>query len=223
MLKDYVQEWADKRVEINKGSVFSVTDYEYYQWFDLTGFFNSEARGVLSEDDLDINGVYPIFDIKCINNEKMFLNIRIDLRFKEIEYYEVHLLQNVGKSIGSMAHQYQTNLAAVMGFKSIHLEARRSLSKDDFFWGYVAWAKFGYTMTLQSQKKFEAEIEGKKIGAKGRERQVTCLQTLIRYEPCYWEEYGDSWRGIFDLAKNSNNNRILKIYLLFPKRFSCRK
>jgi hypothetical protein len=112
-----------------------------------------------------------------------------------------------GGGIGARWVKAQSVSAAAKDFKRMIAEAHRADDRSGDWTGYVVWAKYGYLMQVSCKPDFDRFL-------KQHSRNETTLYELISVAEGLklWIAEGFSWDAEFDLAQNSESNRILAAY-----------
>jgi len=112
-----------------------------------------------------------------------------------------------GSGIGARWVKGQSVAAAANDFKRMIAEAYRADDHSGNWTGYLVWAKYGYLMQASSKTDFDHFLK-----LHGRDENT--LYQLISTEEglILWIAEGFSWEAEFDLAQDSESNRILSDY-----------
>ncbi len=118
-------------------------------------------------------------------------------------------MRRPGGGIGARWVKAQSVAALAKDFKSMIAEAFRAENRLGDWMGYIVWAKYGYLMQVSSGTDFELFITK-------HARHETTLHELISTDDGLklWSVEGFSWDAIFDLALESESNRILDEYFV---------
>lgn len=205
-------------LEYSIHNIKELTGFRLKAWQRLTGFYSPALpKKFIQSFKFSIYG--PV--------SKSIVYVEIDsvnFQFKMICYLEEKKIRVTlcelpphlrRKRLALKAFKYQLNVAKSMQFKIIECKASAEMIKGNKDGGYIAWAKYGFTMDKESHKTFLKDERFTKIKTKdGKEEDCGCLQRLLLNKKGEesWITYGASWEAIFDLDKDSLNKRILKIY-----------
>jgi len=160
-------------------------------------------------EDKIIVEINPYVDCVRINiNSEAVSNLQVVI-YPTNKYLENQFIRakKVGGGIGSRWVKAQSAAAGSHDFKRMIAEAYRADDRSGDWTGYVVWAKYGYVMQVSSQTDFERFL------IKHNRKEVT-LYELISNEGGLklWQDEGFSWDAEFDLAPDSESNRILTAY-----------
>jgi hypothetical protein len=161
-----------------------------------------------AEDQIIVE-INPYVDCVRINiNSEAVSNLQVVIypTNKYLENQFIRAKKN-GGGIGSRWVKAQSVAAGSHDFKRMIAEAYRADDRSGDWTGYVVWAKYGYVMQVSSQTDFERFL------TKHNRKEIT-LYELISAEGGLklWQDEGFSWDAEFDLAHDSESNRILTAY-----------
>jgi hypothetical protein len=190
-----------------KGNLKDLTGYELEDWCRLSGLVDLPPFNI-KKHHFHLTGEYPIVRLSIARHPAVIFQMRYDIKDKILYVVNFIILKQMHQNYGHAAFKRFLAQAPQMGIKNLECHANAGPSK----WGvplngYITWGKFGLTMNPDSHKKFLSEI--KEDG-----RAENCLQKLFLTESGqkYWLQKKMPWRAEFDLASDSINQRMFRIY-----------
>jgi hypothetical protein len=173
----------------------------------ICGLFGIHPQPAISDQiNVEIN---PFVDCVRINiNSVEVSNLQVVI-YPTNKYLENQFIRarNHGGGIGARWVKAQSGAAAAMDFKRMIAEAYRADDHSGDWTGYVVWAKYGYLMQVSSRADFDRFLT-----EHGR-NEATLHELLSVVDGLkLWIAEGFSWDAEFDLASESESNRILTAY-----------
>lgn len=153
--------------------------------------------------------INPYIDCVRINiNSTVVSNLQVVI-YPANKYLENQFIRvrKPGGGIGARWVRAQSEAAAGKDFKRMLAEAYRADDRLGDWTGYLVWPKYGYLMQVSSKADFEHFL-------KHHGRSEIALHELITTGDGLklWVDEGFSWDTEFDLADDSESNRILAAY-----------
>ena len=173
----------------------------------ICGLFGIHPEPTAADQiNVEIN---PFVDCVRVNiNSVAISNLQVVI-YPTNKYLENQFIRarKPGGGIGAKWVKAQSVAAAANNFKRMIAEAYRADDRSGDWTGYVVWAKYGYLMQVSSKTDFNRFL--KQYG-----RDETTLHELISMDEGLklWIAEGFSWDAEFDLANDSESNRILTAY-----------
>ena len=189
------------------GEKIDEANYSYITGYDLNKLLSfTGIHGYTDNYIYEISGTYPILRIYVSHaGYELQRSIYFDEARVKNDYFEVKIPRN---GIGRKIFAAQVAALTLYGFENIRVHALGGEGCEDFN-GHITWAKFGFSMDTGSEiLKFK-----KLINAHNRKENTVNELVKSKNGSAFWSENGFSWNGIFLLAENSVNQKILKDYL----------
>ncbi|HEX7868574.1 MAG TPA: hypothetical protein VF455_00530 [Chryseobacterium sp.] len=200
-------------IPLDANNIQLYTGVTFDNWVYVSGMFAQGFPSLFgSTNEFVMEGTYPRFMITAQKKGVATIQIEFDLEQNMILDHHIFLEQQY-RGNGWIAFQEHVDRATHLGFDRLECNAFGGIddaNKNDpkkAYNGYITWARFGFTMDPESQKRYE-----RKLTENGQ--KIMPLHTLLSTDEGrdYWKDKGHSWDGIFSLAPNSPNRNLFNQY-----------
>ncbi|SDG12186.1 hypothetical protein [Chitinophaga filiformis] len=207
-----------------------LTGYSLKQLISFTGIDAiHEISDIIKNAAIEIDWFEKNAKIE-IETDVVFIRIIVNTKDKIVENQYIRMKNgNEGQGVGILIFEQQQETLFRAGYKKITCLAygdKLTLEHADStkqFNGYITWIKAGFTMTRKSEDAYYINLDKRKIPRMPlndllEQRQLNVYIPGQGTKPMsgevYWQEYGESWEGEFELNRNSKNVKILHAYLV---------
>lgn len=135
----------------------------------------------------------------------------VSIRSKEEIFIEYFRLENTerGNSLGFKRLISQLEELKFTSFTRIRLLAFGDIKEFPDWDGYIVWAKYGFTMYRKDElARFTKKMSDEYITSSKSVNDLVATQEGT----ALWKYIGASWKGIFELEKQSRNMNIFTSY-----------
>jgi hypothetical protein len=224
----------------NKGNL---TKTNYYEEKQSLVEFKSEVSTFTKQNAVNICGGIP----SNLINSKLQVNIiklngKINISMTSTQLRVIRILDNAQRSVendlfrvedkkvrgGTAINMFVNQVTELrkLGFKKMTVHAyggrygpNEKMINGDWD-GHIVWGKFGYTMNMESKIKFDKHIKDnwKTLSSIFKEKPKSIFELVNDKEGAkWWATEGFNWYGDFDLKNNSENLKLLEMYLIKKK------